>query len=528
MGGKFISFPAASLSRIKPKTTSETPSTPPRPTTSADDDNDNDGNDNDHLPTSIQLSLDPTANLTFADLGVDSWLVASLSRMAIRRPTRIQSACIPPLLSGRDCVGGSRTGSGKTVAFAVPLLQSWAKDPCGIFAVILTPTRELALQLYEQLLALGSPAGLNLALVTGGADMRTQALALARRPHVVVATPGRLAHHIAVSGEETVQRGLRRVRVVVLDEADRLLDPSTTTTTTGPAGAAKEKSNGSMLPDVSACLSALPSPAKRQTCLFTATITPAVRALQNLPRPAHRPPVFSCELDADGSSLTLPPSLRLSYQLVPVAHKEKYLHVLLTTPANAKKQTIVFCNAARTALVLEATLRRIPGVEQEGGEHRVTSLHAALPPADRTGNLARLRARAARIMVATDVAARGLDLPGVEMVINYDLPLDPDVFVHRAGRTARAGRWGECVSLVGPRDVEVVKGIESRVGRKMVEYSEEGVSVEGRVVKDGGIGGGGGVLVRVGVAKREALVGLEEGRDGRGKRRRGLRGLGGW
>lgn len=131
MGGKFISFPAASLSRIKPKTTSETPSTPPRPTTSADDDNDNDGNDNDHLPTSIQLSLDPTANLTFADLGVDSWLVASLSRMAIRRPTRIQSACIPPLLSGRDCVGGSRTGSGKTVAFAVPLLQSWAKDPCG-------------------------------------------------------------------------------------------------------------------------------------------------------------------------------------------------------------------------------------------------------------------------------------------------------------------------------------------------------------------------------------------------------------
>jgi len=355
--------------------------------------------------------------------------------------------------------------------------------------------------------------------------MRAQALALARRPHVVVATPGRLAHHIAVSGEETVRRGLRRVRVVVLDEADRLLD--TSAATTGHAGATKEKSNGSMLPDVSACLSALPSPTNRQTCLFTATITPAVRALQTLPRPTHRPPVFSCELDTEGSSLTLPPSLRLSYQLVPVAHKEKYLHVLLTTPANAKKQTIVFCNAARTALVLEATLRRIPESADEGGEHRVTSLHAALPPGERTGNLARFRARAARILVATDVAARGLDLPGVELVVNYDLPLDPDTFVHRAGRTARAGRRGECVSLVGPRDVEVVKGIEVRVGREMGEYAEEGVSVEGRVVKEGG-NGGGGVLGRVGMAKREALVGLEEGRDGRGKRRKGLRGLSGW
>jgi len=135
LGNKSTSTSTSILSRIKPKPVppNHHPSTPSRPTTSHNDDDDDDGDDDgeDHLPPSIQASLDTTANLTFADLGVDSWLVSSLSRMAIHRPTRIQSACIPPLLSGRDCVGGSRTGSGKTVAFAVPLLQTWAKDPCG-------------------------------------------------------------------------------------------------------------------------------------------------------------------------------------------------------------------------------------------------------------------------------------------------------------------------------------------------------------------------------------------------------------
>ncbi|KAI7092296.1 hypothetical protein KC352_g40391, partial [Hortaea werneckii] len=145
--------------------------------------------------------------------------------------------------------------------------------------------------------------------------------------------------------------------------------------------------------------------------------------------------------------------------------------------------------------------------------HRVTSLHSGLQHTDRTNNLARFRARAARILIATDVAARGLDIPSISLVINYDLPRNPDDYIHRVGRTARAGRHGTAISLVGQRDVELVHAIEERVGRPMDEYVEEGVNVETRVLRD--------ALGIVGEKKREAMLGIEEGRDVKGKRRRG-------
>uniref|UniRef100_A0A8H7NAM8 Helicase ATP-binding domain-containing protein n=1 Tax=Bionectria ochroleuca TaxID=29856 RepID=A0A8H7NAM8_BIOOC len=206
-----------------------------------------------------QPILAPTdPNATFSGIQVKPWLVQSLQNMAIRRPTGIQKGCIPEILKGRDCIGGSRTGSGKTVAFAVPILQKWAEDPTAIYAVVLTPTRELALQIYEQFKAISAPQSLKAILVTGGADMRAQAIALGQRPHIVIATPGRLADHIRTSGEDTIC-GLRRVRYVVLDEADRLLHA------VGP---------GSMLPDVEECLSVLPRP-------------PRDRRFYSLP-PSHR------------------------------------------------------------------------------------------------------------------------------------------------------------------------------------------------------------------------------------------------
>lgn len=444
----------------------------------------------DAAPASITAATDANEDATFATLGLDPWLIASLANMAIKRPTRIQKASIPEIIAGKDCIGGSRTGSGKTVAFAVPILQHWARDPQGIFAVVLTPTRELALQLFEQFQAIGATQGIKCVLVTGGADMRTQAISLAKRPHIVIATPGRLADHIEMSGEDTI-KGLRRVKFVVLDEADRLL----------------ASGKGSMLPAVETCLSTLPPAAERQTCLFTATVTPEVRALKSMPRAPNRPPVFSCEVDID--ALAIPPTLQQTYQLVNVIHKEKYLHILLLTPANESKSTIIFTNRTSTATLLEHLLRSL--------SHRVTSLHSGLQQADRTNNLARFRARAARILVATDVAARGLDIPDVGLVINYDIPRDPDDYIHRVGRTARAGRRGTSISLVGQRDVELVQAIEARVGRQMEEYAEEGVNVETRVVRD--------ALNVVGEKKREALLAIEEGRDVKGKRRRGMQKL---
>jgi len=317
--------------------------------------------------------------------------------------------------------------------------------------------------------------------------MRPQAIELAKRPHVVVATPGRLADHIRSSGEDTIC-GLRRTRFVVLDEADRLLASS------GP---------GSMLPDVEECLSVLPPASQRQTLLFTATITPEVRALKNMPRKPGKEPVFVCEVDTQ--VLAIPATLNQMHLQVPVTHREHYLHMFLLTDANVDKSVIIFCNRTSTANYLHHLLTLL--------DHKVTALHSRLPQRQRIDNLGRFRASAARILVATDVAARGLDIPEVSLVINYDIPRDPDDYIHRVGRTARAGRKGDAVTFVGQRDVDLVLAIERRVGRQMDPWTEEGVNLETRVVRD--------ALKVVGEKKREALLDIEENREAGGKRKRG-------
>jgi ATP-dependent RNA helicase DDX49/DBP8 len=348
--------------------------------------------------------------------------------------------------------------------------------------------RELALQIYEQFLAISAPQALKAILITGGSEMRPQALALNQRPHVVIATPGRLADHINTSGNDTIA-GFRRTRIVVLDEADRLL-------ASGP---------GSMLPDVETCLGAVPPSHERQTCLFTATVTPEVMALKSMPRPKGRPPLYVCEVDSV-SAPSIPSTLSQVYLQVPLTYREAYLHTVLLTPRNVvKKSIIVFCNRTATANLLERLLRALG--------HRVTSLHSLLPQQERTSNLSRFRASAARILVATDVASRGLDIPEVELVINYDVPRNPDDYIHRVGRTARAGRKGDAITMVGQRDVALVLAIEERVGTKMGRYEEEGVNVETRVVRD--------ALKEVGERKREVVIGIEEGRDVKGNRTRG-------
>lgn len=323
--------------------------------------------------------------------------------------------------------------------------------------------------------------------------MRAQALALSARPHIVVATPGRLADHIRSSGDDTVC-SLRRVHFVVLDEADRMLSDT-------------------FAADLETCLSAVPpsGSAGRQTLLFTATMTDAVRALSTQSQSQSHPTrtrrdVFVCEVGPQ--QLAVPSTLLQRFLLLVPYTREAYLHTLLSTPRNADRSVIIFTNRASTADLLARVLRLLG--------HRVTPLHSGLAQRDRIDSLGRFRAEAARILVATDVASRGLDIPAVELVVNFDVPRDPDDYVHRVGRTARAGKKGEAITFVTQHDILLVEAIEARTGTKMEKYEDEpGVSLEGRVVRE--------TLQEVSEKKRSAVMDMDEGRNENGKRRKKLR-----
>ncbi|KAI0462890.1 putative RNA helicase [Komagataella kurtzmanii] len=414
----------------------------------------------------------------FEELGVSKWLCESLDAMKIYTPSKIQEATIPKILAGYDCIGGAKTGSGKTIAFAAPMLTKWSEDPYGVFGLILTPTRELALQIAEQYAALGASMNIKVSVILGGGDIVQQALELQRRPHFVVATPGRLADHILSSGEETIG-GLRKIKFLVLDEADRLLS----------------NSFGS---DLERCFKVLPSPEKRQTLLFTATVTDEVRALKEKPAPEGKLPVFVHEVESV-DKVAIPATLTTNYLFIPSYVKEAYLNAVLALEENADSTVIVFVNRTQTAELLRRTLRNL--------EFRVASLHSEMPQIERINSLHRFKAGAARILIATDVASRGLDIPSVELVVNYDMPADPDDYIHRVGRTARAGRKGESLSFVTEQDVKRVLAIEERINKKMDKYE---LVTDNKVIETS--------LHKTGAAKREALMAME--REGFGEKRK--------
>ncbi|KAG9105074.1 putative RNA helicase [Ceratobasidium sp. 370] len=409
---------------------------------------------------------------TFALLGVKPALVASLESMSIRRPTPVQVGCIPPLLSGRDCIGNAKTGSGKTMAFALPILQKLSEDPYGIYALVLTPTRELAFQISEQFVVLGGPLSLRTAVVVGGMDMIEQALELSRRPHVVVATPGRLVDHMNSSGEEW---SLSRLKFLVLDEADRLLTDT-------------------FAADLATILSKTPK--ERQTCLFTATWTPAVGNLANAePQTGKQKPFVHRMSD----SVETVGTLKQHYLLVPSHVREPYLFYALCNPPESiahmrvappephkpvrkgkggnkafkppkldedaiqqPPPTIIFVSRPRTAAYLTKLLQTL-GI-------RATALHSRLKQRERLNSLNLFRSRVVPVLVSTDVGARGLDIADVALVINWDFPSAPEEYTHRVGRTARAGRNGMAISFVTERDEEKIHKVEERIGRFLNQF----------------------------------------------------------
>ncbi|KAF2226360.1 putative ATP-dependent RNA helicase [Elsinoe ampelina] len=368
------------------------------------------------------------APCTFEDLGIIDSLCEACESLGYKAPTPIQAESIPPALQGRDLIGLAETGSGKTAAFALPILQALMDKPQALFGLVLAPTRELADQIGKQFEALGSLIAVKCAVLVGGMDMVTQAIALAKKPHIIVATPGRLLDHL----QNTKGFSLRTLKYLVMDEADRLLDLDF----------------GPILDKILRVL-----PRDRRTYLFSATMSSKVESLQraSLSNPLR--------ISISSSSYQTVATLLQSYSFIPHKHKDIYLVSLLSD--HMGQSTILFTRTVHETQRLAFLLRALG--------FGAIPLHGQLSQDKRLGALNKFKAHSRDILVATDVAARGLDIPSVDLVVNYDLPTDSKTYVHRVGRTARAGKSGMAISLVTQYDVEVYLRIEKALGRKLDE-----------------------------------------------------------
>ncbi|KAK9355123.1 P-loop containing nucleoside triphosphate hydrolase protein [Lipomyces doorenjongii] len=379
------------------------------------------------LPGAEQLSEQKEIE-SFEDLGVIAPICEACKNLKFKKPTPIQQQSIPLAMEGRDVIGLAQTGSGKTAAFAIPILQALWEKPQPLFACVLAPTRELAYQISEQFEALGSVIGLRCAVIVGGMDMMSQAVALGKKPHVVVATPGRLMDHL----EHTKGFSLRGLKYLVMDEADRLLDMDF----------------GPILDKLLLLI-----PVERRTLLFSATMTSKVEKLQ---RASLSNPVRV----AVSTKYETVKTLLQSYLFFPFKHKDTYLVYLVNDMAG--QSMIIFARTCNDTERIAILLRNLgfPAVP----------LHGQMSQSSRLGALSKFKSGARSILVATDVAARGLDIPTVDCVLNYDIPTDSKAYIHRVGRTARAGRAGKSLSLVTQYDLELYLRIEGVLGKKLDEY----------------------------------------------------------
>lgn len=365
-------------------------------------------------------------------------LCEACDKIGFKRPTNIQEQSIPSALLGRDIIGLAQTGSGKTAAFALPILHRLMEDPQPYYAVVLAPTRELAIQIAEQFEGLGSVIGVKCAVVVGGVDMMAQSITLSRKPHIIVATPGRLVDHL----ENTKGFSLSKLKYLVLDEADRLLDLDFGT-------------------EIDKLLKVIPR--ERNTFLFSATMTTKVAKLQ---RASLTDPV-KVEVSSKYATVS---TLIQNYMFIPAKLKDTYLTYLLNDLSGAT--AIVFVSTCANAQRLALMLRNLgfPAIP----------IHGQLTQAHRLGALNKFKAGDRNILIATDVASRGLDIPAVDIVINFDVPSHSKDYIHRVGRTARAGRSGKSITLVSQYDIEMYQRIEELIGKKLDLYpnvQEEAIAI---------------------------------------------------
>jgi len=369
---------------------------------------------------------------SFDTLGISPELLRTLESLGYEEPTPIQRIAIPPLLEGRDLLGQAATGTGKTAAFAIPMLQRLAAEAggggrYGVRALVLVPTRELAIQVAEAVHRYGRELGVHVLPVYGGQDFQQQLKVLRRGVDVVVATPGRALDHIR---RNTLD--LRNVRMVVLDEADEMLD----------MGFAE---------NLEAILSAVPS--ERQSALFSATIPARIAKLAE--KHLRDPKRITIERERVAAG-EIPRVRQLVYM---VQRRDKVTALGRVLDMENPKSAIVFCR----------TRTEVDEVAEKLGAHgyAAEALHGGMTQDQRSRVMKRFREGTCELLVATDVAARGLDIEHVSHVVNFDVPAAPDAYVHRIGRTGRAGREGTAVTLAEPRERAMLRNIERLTATKM-------------------------------------------------------------
>ena len=382
-------------------------------------------NDHADLPdeptTTDDAVADPPETAGFADLGLRTEILAALDALGYEEPTPIQRETIPTIIGGSDLLGQAATGTGKTAAFALPILERLvpgaAVEP---IALVLVPTRELAVQVSEAIYKYGRELDAQVLPIYGGQPIVHQLKVIKRGVHVVVATPGRAVDHI--------NRGtlpLDAVEVVVLDEADEMLD----------MGFAE---------DIDAILEACPT--DRQTVLFSATMPPRIASIAK----RHLQDPVRIQVDREAVAAGEAPRVRQSAYLVARSHKAAALGRILDV--ESPTAAIVFCKTRGEVDELTETLN--------GRGYRAEALHGGMDQEQRDRVMGRLRSQTADLLVATDVAARGLDVDHLTHVVNYDVPSAPESYVHRIGRVGRAGREGVAITLAEPRQRRLLDNIE--------------------------------------------------------------------
>jgi len=373
------------------------------------------------------LTASPKTPTQFGGLTLRPETLRAIQKLAWTEPTPIQTRVIPLMTEGRDLIGQAQTGSGKTGAYGIPLVERLDAAARALQALVLVPTRELALQVTEDLRVFAAEYGITAVALFGGQPIERQFTALRRRPHIAVATPGRLLDHLQ---RRTVT--LEAVTVVILDEADRMLDMG-------------------FLPDVSRILKQ--TPAARQTALFSATMPPAIRALaeQWLRRPVW---------------------VRIDAPMPTVETVEQYyLEVMEEDKVRALRRLLVK-ETIPSALVFRRTKHRVDRLARALGRDRTVGvLHGGMRQEARLQALRAFEERRTPLLITTNVASRGLDLPEVSHVINFDMPEDVDTYIHRVGRTARAGRSGTAITFVGQHDIDMFDQLQKRLGRALQRHS---------------------------------------------------------